>query len=55
MNYFDCAYFDQTYFSTDCPPSGGKGGKGPVRRRYVQPILPQPEPLDEGDELMALF
>ena len=53
MNYFDCAYFDQTYFSTDCAPSGGKGGRGPVRRRYIQP--PEPVLDDDGDELFALF
>lgn len=29
MNYFECAYFDQTYFDTDCvSSSGGKLGRG---------------------------
>lgn len=48
MSYFECAYFDQTYFATDCAPAGGRGSRGMAR---INP----PPPLDEGDELFALF
>ena len=51
MSYFACAYFDQTYFSTDCAPATS-GGHGPVRS-----VLPPPQApvLDDGEELLALF
>ena len=48
MNYFDCAYFDQTYFSTDCPPAatgGGKPGRGTARLVPPSPVLIEDEEL----------
>lgn len=53
MSYFDCAYFDQTYFSTDCAPTGGKVARGGPIRRIPRPS--EPPVLDDGDELLALF
>ena len=38
MNYFACAYFDQTYFSTDCAPTGGRGTRGMAR--VIRPAGP---------------
>ena len=47
MAYFACAYFDKTYFSTDCAPTGGKAARGP---RVV--ILPPDPLLVEDEELL---
>lgn len=46
MDYFDCAYFDQTYFDTDCAPAatGGKAGRGIVTHR-PDPLLVEDEEL----------
>lgn len=54
MDYFECAYFLDTYFDTpNCgAATGGKGGRGPYRRRVLPP---EPPVLDDGEELFALF
>jgi len=50
MAYFDCAYFDQTYFSTDCAPVVTSGRSSQKARRRL-PLPPDPA-LIEDEELL---